>query len=366
MLYNTIGDAGIKLSAISFGAMRWPSEQACHDIINHGLDLGLNYVDTSTGYVGGQSERWTGQAVARRRGEILFSSKCAFGRAPRADEVRRSIDASLAATGLECFDFYQLWGLQADEQLREALAKGGFVEGVRRAQADGLVRLGLGFTFHGPADLFRAAVDSGHFLCATVSYNLMNRKEEEQIVYAAAHGVGIIVMNPLGGGVLALAGDRSLDFLRDGERGPHHNALRFLLANRGITSSIVGFRAVEEVDQAVAALAGADALTEGFRRGLAARMDAVQLSRSDLCTGCGYCKDCPQGSNPSKFMQAMRDFIRYSVSAGDLERWIWSQYPHADPIKDLQLCSECGQCEQKCPQHLQIVEHIRRAKKAML
>lgn len=362
MLYNELGKSGVSISAISFGAMRWPSEEACHAIINRGLDLGLNYVDTSSGYVGGESEKWTGRAVKARRDEIYFSSKSNWSSAPSADAVRKAIDKSLKATGLDYFDFYQIWGLQSVEVVEQAVAKGGMVEGVKKARAEGLIRQGFGFTFHGTPEQFQAAVDTGEFLCATVSYNLMNRKEEEQIAYAGKKRVGVIIMNPLAGGVLGLAGDRSLDFLRQGGSGPCHGALRFLLANPNITTSIVGFRAVGEVDQAVAALAGAEALDEHYRRELMASMDAAKFLEGDFCTGCGYCKDCPNGFDPTRLMEAMRDFAVYRVDEKRLADWIWSKYPHKNIVEQIRLCTECGECEDKCPQHLDIVEQIRNAK----
>ena len=362
MLYKQFGSSDVKISAISFGAMRWPDEQTCHEIINRGLDLGLNYVDTSTGYVQGESEKGTGRAVKDRRDEIYFSSKSHFAKAPTADAVRQAIDGSLKATGLDYFDFYQLWGLGTVETVEAAMAKGGTVEGVRKAQAEGLIRSGLGFTFHGPGEAFRAAVDTGEMLCATVSYNLMNRKDEENIAYAAEHGVGIVIMNPLAGGVLALTGNEQWDFLRGGDVGPCYGALRFLHANPGITTGIVGFRAVEEVDQAVASLEGAEDLDESFRRRLIEKIDAVKLIEGDFCTGCGYCKECPNDVNPSKFMQAMRDFVLYGVNEDRLADWIHSKYPHSDVVKELDQCTECGECETKCPQKLGIVEEIRRGK----
>ena len=362
MLYKQLGNSGIKISAISFGAMRWPSEQVCHEIINRGLDLGINYVDTSTGYVYGESEKWTGRAVKGRRDEIYFSSKSHFAKAPTADAVRKAIEGSLEATGLDQFDFYQLWGVGAVGTVRDAMAKGGTVEGIRKAQEEELIRIGLGFTFHGPAEAFRAAVDTEEMLCATVSYNLMNRKEEENIAYAADHGVGVIIMNPLAGGVLALAGNAQLDFLRSGDSGPCHGALRFLHANPNITTAIVGFRAAEEVDQAVASLPGAEALDESFRQRLIANIDAVKLVEGDFCTGCGYCNECPSGVNPAKFMQAVRDFVLYGVNEDRLADWVHSKYPHSDIVKELGQCAECRECETKCPQKLAIVEQIRRGK----
>lgn len=365
MFFREFPVAKVKVSAISFGAMRWPSEESCHQIMQHGLDKGLNYVDTSTGYCARKSLKWTGRAIKNRRSEVLFSCKSDWSSAPKADDVRRTIEACLKEAELDYFDFYQIWGLEKAQTIQDALAKGGFIDGVRQAQKDGLVRYGTGFTFHGPAEVFRMAVDTGEFACATVSYNLLNRNEEDQIAYAAAKGVGMVVMNPLAGGVLGLAGDRKLDFLRGGGIGPAYGALRFLLANRNIATNIVGFRTVDEVDQAVAALEGAQALNETYRQDLIARIDAVKLLTGHFCTGCGYCKECPQGMKPNKLMEVMRDFVIYGVAEDRLADWIWSKYPHEDVIAQLKSCTECELCEQKCPQHLEIIAAIRRAKAAL-
>jgi len=365
MRFKLFPKCNVQVSTIGFGAMRWPSEEECFRIMNHGLDLGLNYVDCSTGYVSGQSQRWVGRAVAKRRKEILFSSKSSFSKAPTADQAREAIDKSLQDAGLDYFDFYQLWGLSTAETLQSALSKGGFIEGVRRAQRDGLIRLGLGFTFHGSEELFRATVDTGEFVCATVSYNLMNRKEEANIQYAGEHGLGVIIMNPLAGGILGLARDRALDFLRGDGLGPCYGALRFLHANPAICTDLVGFRAVSEVDEAVATLKDCETLSASWREEQMKRMDAVKLIEGQFCTGCEYCKDCPHQFNPPRFMQVMRDFVRYGMEPARLKDWIYSRYVHQDALAHFKLCKECGACEKQCPQHLAIVEQIRRAKAAI-
>ena len=365
MLYRPFPKCGAHISRISFGTMRWPSDEICHRIVNRGLDLGLNYADCSTGYIGGKSQVWVGHAIGNRRQEIFVSSKCQFSKAPTADAVRATIEQSLRDMGLDYFDFYQLWGLSTPEVFQQAFAKGGYVEGVRQAQRDGLVRYGLGFTFHGDETLFRTTVDSGEFVAATLSYNLMNRKEEANIAYAAARGMGVIIMNPLAGGILGMAGDKSLDFLRGNSLGPCHGAMRFLHANPAIATSIVGFRSEAEVDQAVATLQGAETLTESWRQEQMRLMDAVKLIEGNFCTACGYCKECPAKFNPSSFMQTMRDYERYGVAPELLTEWIRSRYAHLDIVADIAKCTECGRCEIQCPQHLSIVAQIRKGKQAL-
>jgi predicted aldo/keto reductase-like oxidoreductase len=368
MKYNPLGKTGLQISALSFGSMRWQSEEACYQIIQRGMDLGMNYIDTSTGYVGGRSEQWSGRAVQARREEVYFSSKTSYGRAPGAAAIRRAIEGSLRRTGLECFDFYQLWGLSSESMLKSALARGGTVEGVRTAQAEGLIRHGIGFTFHGDARTFKAAIDSGEFLCATVSYNLSKRRHEPLLDYAAAKGVGTIIMNPLGGGTLATARDPSQDFLRDGDRGPWWGALRFLLANQSITTALLGFSRLQEVDQDLQSLEGAELLGDADRRDLAAKMAAARATGmfvpEDFCTGCGYCRECPHGVNPTKLMQAMRDYGIYGRGES-LSSWLELAYLGQSPAEELGKCVECGWCEEQCPQHLEIIGEIAKAKAAL-
>ena len=101
------------------------------------------------------------------------------------------------------------------------------------------------------------------------------------------------------------------------------------------------------------ALPGAESLGEEYRQDLIRQMDAIQLIEGNFCTGCGYCKECPSGVNPTRFMKVMRDFVRYGVAKDRLQHWILSQYPHSNIRKELAKCTACKQCESKCPQHLQ-------------
>ncbi len=366
MIYRELGKTGLKISVFSFGAMRWRSEESCYEIMNRGMDLGMNYVDTSSGYVGGKSQVWTANAIKHRRSEIYFSNKSNWADAPDESKVRHTIEKQLRETGLEYFDFYQLWGLGNMETLKKALAKGGTVEGIRKAMDEGLVRYGPGFTFHGPDEVFKAAVDSGEFLCATISYNIMSRKQENLIDYAHQKGVGLFVMNPLAGGVLAMADGKEFEFLKGPGCGSCYGALRFLVANRGITTCLLGLTDIEHLEENMKALEGAEDLDEAYRIELGAKMAEVQYTKGNFCTGCGYCRVCPNGFDPSHFMQAMRDYTIYGVRSENLENWLYSKYVHRQtPRQELAKCKECGLCEEKCPQKLKIVDQIREVKAAL-
>jgi uncharacterized protein len=352
MLYRKLGKTNIEISAFSFGTMRWLSEKSCFETVQRGIDAGMNYLDTSTGYVGGMSEVWTGRAVKRRRDEVLVSSKSRYGSAPNEASVRKAIENSLIRAELDYFDFYQLWGLSNRSTLEEALKKGGFLDGVHRAMADGLIKKGVGFTFHGTPDVFRAAVDCGEFLCATVSFNSMSRAEEKNIQYAADRGVGIFIMNPLGGGVLA---------------SNYSAALRFLLENNGITAALLGLSSLEQLERDMAVLADSGSLgTKGNTNGSATKSGQIETGETGFCTGCRYCEVCENGLSPSGLMQALRDARLGGVTDDGLRHWLQANYLNdLTPEEALENCIECGMCEGKCPQHLSIVGEIKRMKGLM-
>lgn len=361
MIYRKLKKADIDISIESFGAMRWDSEEACYETMNKGMDLGMNYVDTSTGYIGGQSLEWTGRAVKHRRSDILFSCKSDWASAPSKDEVRKSIDGALKQAGLDYFDFYQIWGLGEMDVVKSALKKGGMVDGIHKAMDDGVVKHGTGFTFHGEPDVFKAAVDTGAFLCATVSYNVMNRSAEDLVEYAESNGMAAIVMNPLAGGILGMGQADQLKFLHGDGSGAWYGALRFLFANKHITTAILGMSIPDQVEKNVSVLEGVNELDENYRQDLAARMDAVKLVEGNFCTECGYCKVCEHGFDPSKLMAAMRDHAMYGVQNDELKSWLTAKYVHTVPENEFAKCVACGECQEKCPQGLPIVDEIRKA-----
>ena len=79
------------------------------------------------------------------------------------------------------------------------------------------------------------------------------------------------------------------------------------------------------------------------------------------CTGCNYCTvDCPMN------VQIPRLFSLYNADLQEVESKGWSS--HEELYANLVLtegigvasdCIECGACEDRCPQHLPIREHLK-------
>ena len=83
-----------------------------------------------------------------------------------------------------------------------------------------------------------------------------------------------------------------------------------------------------------------------------------------FCTSCGYCMPCPQGVNiPGIFRlwNLMRGYgdARYSkLEYGKMQKGVhWADFPG----RPAEACTECGECEEKCPERLAIMEDLKRA-----
>ena len=85
---RTLGRTGMEVSVLGYGAMQ-VSDPA---VIRHGLERGINYIDTADCYMGGRNEKVVGKAVAGIRDRVVIATKVHI-----ADEsrMRKSVDRSL-------------------------------------------------------------------------------------------------------------------------------------------------------------------------------------------------------------------------------------------------------------------------------
>lgn len=119
MPYRRLGNAGIKLSAISLGG--WTTygasvkaEDTVRGIIRAAYEAGVNFFDISDIYEKGEAERAMGKVFAELpRHELVISTKCFW---PMSDDVNdtglsrkhimESIDKSLKRIGTDYVDIY--------------------------------------------------------------------------------------------------------------------------------------------------------------------------------------------------------------------------------------------------------------------
>ena len=73
------------------------------------------------------------------------------------------------------------------------------------------------------------------------------------------------------------------------------------------------------------------------------------------CTSCNYCMPCPSGVNIPHNLSLYNKAVMYDRLA-DARRW----YADTKPAERASACTDCDQCEEKCPQKIAISDWMPR------
>ena len=150
MPVRNLGRTGYKVGVFSLGGQaaleRAHNEAVAVPIVERALDLGVNYIDTSSIYGGPErwSERYIGAVMKRRRGQAFLASKT---KERTRDGSLRMIEQSLKLLQTDHLDLWQLHDIGLPEDVDAIFAKGGAMEALRQAQEQKMVRY-LGVTGH--------------------------------------------------------------------------------------------------------------------------------------------------------------------------------------------------------------------------
>ncbi len=361
MIYRDLGRTGLKISGLSFGCMRFPDAETAAATVRRAVELGVNYFDTSCDYCRGESETWLGEGLKGLRDKVLVSTKSPPGEEGllTADEVRRSIDKSLQKLQTDYLDFYQAWRVNDPERYAACVRKGGWLDGVRRAMDEGLVRH-LGLTSHSTPPHIISMLDDDIFEVMMVQYSIVLPGYRQAVRHARERGVGVIVMGPLGGGLLAQPSPLLEKVLAPDD--PVTGAFRYVLADPGVSSIASGMTAVEEVESNCRRLDELPKdLSREYQEQVNRRINAqvhAELGRLEdvFCAGCRYCiTACPND------LRVFDVFKPYNMVFFDAEVKNPARIA-AQAAKLSEQCDACRACEEVCPQQLEIPEHLERVR----
>ncbi len=210
MKQRTLGTGGLAVSSIGLGCMGMsdfygPSDEAKSiDTLNHALDIGVSFWDSSDMYGVGHNERLLGRVLKDRRSEVTLATKFGIMRGEdgamlgingRPEYVRQACDASLRRLGVDHIDLY--FQHRVDPQVPIEETVGAMAELVTA----GKVRY-LGLSEACAATLRRAA--AVHPIAALqTEYSLWSRDLEAEILPACRElGIGLVAYSPLGRGFL--------------------------------------------------------------------------------------------------------------------------------------------------------------------
>ena len=234
MNYRTLGQTGLKVSEIGFGAWaiggtseaagtQWgwgeTPEKDAIAAIRRARELGVNFFDTADVYGNGRSEELLGKALSSEWDKVYVASKT--GNVVRngvgmkdwsREHIVRSCEASLKRLKKDVIDLYQLH----NPEVRD-IQKGDWPETLELLQKQGKIRW-YGVSVFLPEEGM-AVAERGKGQVIQLAYNALRLEMEEKVLpLAKKKNVGIIARVPLYYGILAGKFKPSTTFPTDDHR----------------------------------------------------------------------------------------------------------------------------------------------------
>jgi uncharacterized protein len=371
MLYRAFGKTGKMVSAVGMGANRFKPEvtntadgvEQCARLVVQAATLGVNFFDSAAAYSGGKCEEILRLALRQVDGKRYICGKSSSHQEKTQDAVLRHIECSLKNIGIDYFDFYYMWSIKSMSQYQEIMTLGGPYEGVTAAKERGLVKH-ICFSSHTSAQDTVRIIQDGAFEGVLLSYSLLNFRENNNAIETAQRsGLGVAVMNPLGGGIIPQNAELFKPAVMNDDIDTNDAALKFIYAHTAVSTILCGVENGLELAADVKSLSATDRKADSRRTYVAANLGAF----SEFCTGCGYCNDCPAGIPISALMTAYNqtrfksDTFIYNRTIPELIKrgnFFRALEGHTEFKNSVNPCINCGKCEKVCTQRLPIIDRI--------
>ncbi len=203
---RNLGKTGYKVGIFSLGGQAALEKANNFDvavpIIERALDLGVNYIDTSSIYGGPErwSEQYVGKVMARRRNEAFLATKT---KERTRDASMQMIEKSLQLLQTDHVDLWQLHDVGTQYDVDQIFAKGGAMEALLEMQQQKVVRY-LGITGHYRPESLMECIHRHEFDCILMAMNAADPHHysfnEKLLPLAVEKQMGIIGMKIPGRG----------------------------------------------------------------------------------------------------------------------------------------------------------------------
>ena len=360
MQRRILGHTGLEVSILGLGGFHLCEISAANAqaILNRYLDAGGNYVETAPEYGDGDSERKVGRVMAARRDECVLATKCHLRDRQAAVQL---FEHSLRHLQADHVDILFMHHVQRLAELDQILAPDGALRAAEAARDRGRVRF-IGLSNHGHPELVIEALKRYPFDIVMTNFNYYDRFsfpliEGTLLPLLLERKVGIVGMKALGDGFLWRSAAQAFRYAW---------SLPIHVMVAGMNTP--GFLE-HDLARAEAFIPMSDAEKEHW-------FAAAPELGAYVCRQCGKCLPCPAGIDIPRIFELEGWYDRQmwdGVVRDPGDYWqrfalrFWFQNEQRAraayavlPVK-ASACTDCGQCEPRCPYHLPIVDKLRHA-----
>jgi predicted aldo/keto reductase-like oxidoreductase len=364
MRYKKIDKTGEELSILGYGCMRYPRKNGRVDFeetkrqIRMAIDNGVNYFDTA--YMYSQSEEILGKILLDGyREKVKIATKVQISKINCVEDITKIFQKQLKRLQTDYIDYYLLHDINIEdwEKFREM----DLLSFIKDEQSKGEIK-NFGFSFHGNINNFKKILDDYDWDMTLIQYNYIDENYQvgkEGLEYAASKSVGIMIMEPLRGGMLInKLSNESKKLIEDFpiKRSPAEWGLRWLWNDEKVDVVISGMNKQEDIMEniAIASEMKPNSLNESELELINKLKNSFKDNIAVDCTGCGYCLPCPYGVDiPLSF-----SFFNDKVLFGGVRFPVFYLLKTMENKSYASACVKCGACEKKCPQNILIMKEL--------
>ncbi len=271
MQYSQLGTSTLYISSIGFGCMSLPKyEKEAISLLDHAVDLGINFFDTADIYDDGDNETVVGKAFKTKRDKAVIASKVGNQRKsdgsltwnPSPAHIISSVEGSLRRLQTDHIDLYQLHGGTIDDPIDATIDA-----------FDTLVRQGK-ILYYGISSIrpnvIREWVNRSSMVSVMMQFSLLDRRPEENCLdLLHRNNIGVLARGSVAQGLLVdkspapylgqapdmvSSAASAVGALSAGERTRAQTAIQFVLNNPSICSAITGIRTLRQLEEAATTL----------------------------------------------------------------------------------------------------------------
>jgi predicted aldo/keto reductase-like oxidoreductase len=382
-----MGSLNWKVSALGFGCMRLPTRRINKlraktdesiELIQYGIDKGINYIDTAWPYHLGDSEKIIGEALKEGyREKVHLVTKLPIFMVRDSKHFDKYLKSQMKRLQTDYLDSYLFHALNEGQFKKVKTLK--LIEKMEAAKNEGLIR-SIGFSFHDTLPVFKEIIDYYPWDITQIQYNYVDTSVQattEGLTYAHNKGIAIVIMEPLKGGALANPPQEVLKILNSSEtkRTPVDWAFQFLWNKPEISVVLSGMNSKKMIKENCKSAdhSGINSLSIKEENVIREISEVYRKKIVVPCTACRYCIPCPEGVNiPQNFACLNNVSLETSrfrrFTARRAYRKLSSAKKKVDitnPNGNATLCNNCGICIQKCPQKINIPKELEKVKQVL-
>ncbi len=373
MRYRRLGRTELEISEVSIGT-EWLEKKSPEEItavLSRAIEYGVNYFDVIFNMP--DHIQKVSKAIEGKRDKIILSHHLGsnykgnkYMKTRSIKKCQEAFDNYLEIMNTDYVDLLFVHFVMHQPQYDEVLKPNGVLDLALKLKEEGKARF-IGISTHSAKVAIQAA-ESGKFDVIMTQINLASNAmpfRNEMLSVCMKNNVGVIAMKPFGGGTLLQAGrkitlggykvggyatspDQKISKKMMSEDTSAPKCLHYVLSQIGVSAAVTGVTSIEELDDCMRYYE----LSEE-------ELDYSNILKifdeyiTGVCVYCNHCQPCPEDIDIGR---VIRLYDHALIQKTDT---LQKQYDSFEAKAS--DCSECGDCIERCPFDVQVIEKMKEA-----